>query len=84
MVYALRFLGNPIYGFGSITKGENVHSRAKYARERKARNLKAAREYAEQLEREQQAEDRVRQMRENRNRAVDAMARAMRMGARGQ
>ena len=69
IVYALRVLGKPIYGCGTIVLGEDIHSRGQYMRDRR---LRLARD-AEEKDRQAQAE---------RNARVDQWARNMRRGAR--
>ncbi|KAK5939272.1 hypothetical protein PMZ80_008575 [Knufia obscura] len=69
VVYALRLLGNPIFGFGSIVHGDEIKSRAEYMRRRREgfkRNVEEARrrrEEQERDEREARVEQGLRQMR---------------------
>lgn len=65
VVYALKVLGNPIYGCGTIFRGDNVASNAEYMRRRRAQYTQNVRDTQVRLQRERQ------------NRMIDEQVRRM-------
>lgn len=65
IVYALRVLGSPIYGFGSIVHGDEVRSRAEYMQRRRAEhaaNIRAVQLQMERGEKIRSIDEQVRRM----------------------
>jgi len=61
-VYALKLLGNPIYGCGTIVHGDAIRSNAEYMRRRRQANARNVQE-REREEREGRVDQYLRQMR---------------------
>lgn len=65
VVYALRLIGNPIYGCGTIYRGDEIGSRAEYMKRRRAAYAQNVQDVQKRLERERQdreTDERVRRL----------------------
>lgn len=83
VVFALQTLGRPVYGFGTICKGDQIHSRAEYMRKKREEEIKRVVEYHRQRRRQRETSggesDGERRERERR---MDSWLRDMQRGYR--